>query len=229
MAAARSRVARFSFEDMTDHRASIDAARRSSRLVRQYRFRLPGAGWLDCLAAFHRDRPAQRPLVARRIASVAQADQLAPDRDAAASGPTITLATLNPTDNLSTLVARVGTIPSLPWADSPLVWPPCSRGPGHGHQAPRSRSMSFSDVAARGCFIVKRLWRRHRRQARDSCRGGFRPYFLNPWFPAKASARPKPRPSATRCRCLLLLAFDEPPLGDEIVLAADCLGGESRD
>jgi hypothetical protein len=38
---------------------------------------------------------------------------LSPDRDRRAIKPTITLATLKPTDNLSTLVARVGAYPKV--------------------------------------------------------------------------------------------------------------------
>jgi len=47
------------------------------------------------------------------IASVLRQTMLAPDRDRRSIKPTITLATLKPTDNLSTLVARVGSYPKV--------------------------------------------------------------------------------------------------------------------
>ena len=50
-------------------------------------------------------------VVARRIASVLKHTMLSPDLDREAIRPTVTLATLKPSDNLSTLVARVGTYP----------------------------------------------------------------------------------------------------------------------
>jgi len=50
-------------------------------------------------------------VVARRIASVLKHTMLAPDHDRRSIRPTVTLATLKPTDNLSTLVARLGTYP----------------------------------------------------------------------------------------------------------------------
>ena len=50
-------------------------------------------------------------VVARRIASVLRQTMLSPDRGTIK--PTITLATLKSTDNLSTLVARVGTYPKV--------------------------------------------------------------------------------------------------------------------
>jgi hypothetical protein len=52
-------------------------------------------------------------VVARRIANELKQTMLSPDRDRRAIKPTITLATLKPSDNLSTLVARVGAYPKV--------------------------------------------------------------------------------------------------------------------
>jgi hypothetical protein len=105
-------VARFSFEDLTDHRASIDAARLFSRLVRNIDFAcrdLDGS----ILAAFTATDLRSAHVVARRIASVLKHTMLAPDQERRSIRPTVTLATLKPTDNVSTLVARVGTYPKV--------------------------------------------------------------------------------------------------------------------
>jgi GGDEF domain-containing protein len=105
-------VARFAFEDLTDHRASIDAARLFSRLVRNIDFAcrdLDGS----ILAAFTETDLRSAHVVARRIAAVLKHTMLAPDHERRTIRPTVTLATLKPTDNLSTLVARVGTYPKV--------------------------------------------------------------------------------------------------------------------
>jgi hypothetical protein len=47
-------------------------------------------------------------VVARRIASVLMRTMVSSDRDRHTIKPTITLAALKPTDNLNTLVARIG-------------------------------------------------------------------------------------------------------------------------
>ena len=65
------------------------------------------------LAAFTETDLRSAHVVARRIASVLKHTMLAPDRDRRTIKPTITLATLKSTDNLSTLVARVGTYPKV--------------------------------------------------------------------------------------------------------------------
>jgi len=104
-------VARFSFEDM-DRRTSTDAARLFSRLVRNVDFAcLERDG--SILAAFTETDLRSAHLVARRLASVLRQTMLSPDRDRSTIKPTITLASLKPTDNLSTLVARVGTYPKV--------------------------------------------------------------------------------------------------------------------
>jgi hypothetical protein len=104
-------VARFSFEDI-DRRASIDAARLFSRLVRKIDFACREQDG-SILAAFTATDLLSAHVVARRIASVLKHTMLGPDRDRCDIKPTVTLATLKPTDNLSTLVARVGTYPKV--------------------------------------------------------------------------------------------------------------------
>jgi hypothetical protein len=101
-------IARFSFEGV-DRRASIDAARLFSRLVRNIDFACreqDGA----IVAAFTETDIRSAHIVARRLTSVLKHTMLASEQ---ALKPTVTLATLKPTDNLSTLVARVGTYPKV--------------------------------------------------------------------------------------------------------------------
>jgi hypothetical protein len=104
-------VARFSFEDL-DRRGSIDAARLFSRLVRNVDFACRERDG-SILAAFTETDLRSAHVVARRLVSVMRQTMLSPDRDRRNIKPTITLATLKPTDNLSTLVARVGTYPKV--------------------------------------------------------------------------------------------------------------------
>jgi GGDEF domain-containing protein len=103
-------VARFSFEEMNDGRAHLDAARLFSRLVRNIDFACQEQDG-SILAAFTETDLRSAHVVARRIASVLKHTMLSPDHDRHAIRPTVTLATLKPTDNLSTLVARIGTYP----------------------------------------------------------------------------------------------------------------------
>jgi hypothetical protein len=105
-------VARFSFEDTTDKRCSIDAARLFSRLMRNVDFACSEQDG-SIIAAFTETDLRSAHVVARRIASVLRHTMIAPDLDRRAIRPTVTLATLKPTDNLSTLVARVGTYPKV--------------------------------------------------------------------------------------------------------------------
>ena len=103
-------IARFSFEGVSERRAHIDVARLFSRLVRDIDFACreqDGA----ILAAFTETDLRSAHVVARRIACVLRQTMLSPDRGTIK--PTITLATLKSTDNLSTLVARVGTYPKV--------------------------------------------------------------------------------------------------------------------
>jgi GGDEF domain-containing protein len=103
-------IARFSFEGVTDRRAYVDAARLFARLVRNIDFacREPDG---SILAAFTETDLRSAHVVARRIASVLRQTMISPGRDRRTIRPTITLATFKPTDNMSTLVARVGAYP----------------------------------------------------------------------------------------------------------------------
>jgi GGDEF domain-containing protein len=105
-------VARFSFEGLSDRRAHVDAARLFSRLVRNIDFACREQDG-SILAAFTETDLRSAHVVARRIASVLRQTMLSPGRDRRNIRPTITLATLKPTDNLSTLVARVGAYPKV--------------------------------------------------------------------------------------------------------------------
>jgi GGDEF domain-containing protein len=105
-------VARFSFDDMADARCAIDAARLFARLVRDIDFAcrdLDGS----IIAAFTDTDLRSAHVVARRIASVLRHTMLSPDPERRTITPSVTLATLKPSDNLSTLVARVGTYPKV--------------------------------------------------------------------------------------------------------------------
>jgi GGDEF domain-containing protein len=105
-------VARFAFEETNDGRAHLDAARLFSRLVRNIDFACQEQDG-SILAAFTETDLRSAHVVARRIASVLKHTMLSPDHDRNAIRPTVTLATLKPTDNLSTLVARLGTYPKV--------------------------------------------------------------------------------------------------------------------
>lgn len=105
-------IARFSFDDMVDNRCSIDAARLFSRLVRNIDFACREQDG-SIIAAFTETDLRNAHVVARRIASVLRNTMISPDPDRNSIKPTVTLATLKPTDNLSTLVARVGTYPKV--------------------------------------------------------------------------------------------------------------------
>lgn len=105
-------VARFSFEDMTDMRCSIDAARLFGRLMRNIDFASREQDG-SIIAAFTETDLRNAHVVARRIAGILRNTMLSPDPDRRTIKPTVTLAMLKPTDNLSTLVARVGTYPKV--------------------------------------------------------------------------------------------------------------------
>jgi hypothetical protein len=104
-------VARFSFEEI-DARSSLDAARLFSRLVRDIDFACREADG-TILAAFTDTDLRSAHVVARRIASVLKHTMLSPEGDRRTIRPTVTLATLKASDNLSTLVARVGSYPAV--------------------------------------------------------------------------------------------------------------------
>jgi len=104
-------VARFAFEEVGDARAHRDAARLFSRLVRNIDFACQEQDG-SILAAFTETDLRSAHVVARRIASVLNHTMLSPS-DRRMIRPTVTLATLKPEDNLSTLVARLGTYPKV--------------------------------------------------------------------------------------------------------------------
>jgi PleD family two-component response regulator len=104
-------VARFSFEEIND-RSSIDAARLFSRLIRSVDFACRERDG-SILAAFTDTDLRSAHVVARRLAGTLRQTMIYSDRDRNTIKPTVTLATLKPTDNLSTLVARVGTYPTV--------------------------------------------------------------------------------------------------------------------
>ena len=105
-------VARFSLEGVGEERAHIDAARLFSRLVRNVDFACREQDG-SILAAFTGTDLRSAHLVARRIASVLRQTMISPGHDRHAIRPTITLASLKPTDNMSSLVARVGAYPKV--------------------------------------------------------------------------------------------------------------------
>jgi hypothetical protein len=105
-------IARFSFEGVTDRRAYIDAARLFARLVRNIDFACREHDG-SILAAFTQTDLRSAHVVARRIASVLRHTMVSPERDRRTIRPTITLATLKASDNLSTFAARVGAYPKV--------------------------------------------------------------------------------------------------------------------
>jgi hypothetical protein len=100
-------VARFTFEGVSDHRAQLDAARLFSRLLRTVDFACREQDG-SILAAFTETDLRSVHVVARRIASVLMRTMVSSDRGRHTIKPMITLAALKPSDNLSTLVARIG-------------------------------------------------------------------------------------------------------------------------
>jgi len=100
-------VARFTFEGLADRRAYVDAARLFSRLVRNTDFACREQDG-SILAAFTKTDLRSAHLLARRIGGVLRQTMLSPGGDRRAIKPTITLAALKPSDDLGTLVARLG-------------------------------------------------------------------------------------------------------------------------
>ena len=105
-------VARFAFEELNDSRAHLDAARLFSRLVRNIDFACQEQDG-SILAAFTKTDLRSTHLVARRIASVLRRTMLSPGRDRRGIKPTITLTARRATDDVSTLVARLGGHPKV--------------------------------------------------------------------------------------------------------------------
>jgi GGDEF domain-containing protein len=99
-------LARLSLENLTDRRASLDAARIVARLTRTIDFAcrdLDGT----ILIAFTETDLRSAHVVARRIASVLKHTILAPGRDRSALDPTVTIAALKRRDTAETLIARI--------------------------------------------------------------------------------------------------------------------------
>jgi hypothetical protein len=92
---------------LSDYRAQVDAARLFSRLLRKVDFACREKDG-SILAAFTETDLRSAHVVARRIASVLMRTMVSSDRNRHTIKPTITLAALKPSDNLNTLVARIG-------------------------------------------------------------------------------------------------------------------------
>src|SRR5205807_4261147 len=103
-------IARFTLEGVTDRRAHIDAARLFGRLVRDIDFACREQDG-SILAAFTATDLRNAHVVARRIAGALRRTMLSPGGDRRTIRPMITLAALRPSDNLATLVARIGSYP----------------------------------------------------------------------------------------------------------------------
>ncbi|EJW11673.1 hypothetical protein A33M_2870 [Rhodovulum sp. PH10] len=100
-------LARFSFPPTVGRRASLDAARLVSRLVRSVDFACRASDG-SILVAFQATALDKAHAVARRIASVLRHTMLAPAGDPNGRiDPAVTLAMLKPTDTVESLLARV--------------------------------------------------------------------------------------------------------------------------
>jgi hypothetical protein len=98
-------IARFCFA-RNDRRISLDAARLLSRLMRQVDFACREAD-NSIFAVFTETDLRAAHVIARRIASVLKHTMLAPDRKRTGVETAVTLATLKPSDNIDSLIARV--------------------------------------------------------------------------------------------------------------------------
>jgi hypothetical protein len=98
-------IARFSFE-RSDRRISLDAARLVSRLMRRVDFACREADH-SIFAVFTETDLRAAHVIARRIAAVLKHTMLAPDRKRSGIETAVTLATLKPTDNVDSLIARI--------------------------------------------------------------------------------------------------------------------------
>lgn len=100
-------LARFAFPPALDRRASLDAARLVSRLVRNVDFGCRASDG-SILVAFSATVLRNAHVIARRIASVLRHTMLAPADDPSGHvDPAVTLATLKATDTVESLLARV--------------------------------------------------------------------------------------------------------------------------
>jgi len=98
-------IARFSFA-RGDRRVSLDAARLLGRLMRQADFACREAD-SSIFAVFTETDLRAAHVITRRIASVLKQTMLAPDPKRTSIEAAVTLATLKPTDNIDSLIARV--------------------------------------------------------------------------------------------------------------------------
>jgi len=99
-------VARFSFNGAADERASLDAARLMTRLVRNIDFATrdeEGA----ILVAFTQTDLRSTHVIARRIASTLKNTMLTPQRNGEPLAANVALATLKAGDTLNTLMTRL--------------------------------------------------------------------------------------------------------------------------
>lgn len=99
-------IARFTFEDALDRRVSMDAARLVGRLVRSVDFACRQEDG-SILTVFTATDLRTAHVVARRLATALKRVMLRGEGDRPAVGPSVTLATLKPSDTLLTLMARV--------------------------------------------------------------------------------------------------------------------------
>ncbi len=98
-------IARFAFNG-SDRRNGLDAARLLSRLMRQVDFACREAD-NSIFAVFTETDLRAAHVIARRLAGVLKNTMVAPDRKRAGIDTAVTLATLKPTDNVESLLARV--------------------------------------------------------------------------------------------------------------------------
>jgi hypothetical protein len=98
-------IARFSFQ-RNDRRTSLDAARLIARLMRQVDFACREADD-SIFAVFTETDLRAAHVIARRIAAALEHTMLAPDRERSSIETAVTLATLKPSDNVNSLIARV--------------------------------------------------------------------------------------------------------------------------
>ena len=99
-------VARFSFDNAVDERASLDAARLMSRLIRNIDFATRDEQG-GVLVAFTQTDLRSAHVIARRIAGTLKTNMLTPQRRDEPLTANVTLATLKAGDSLETLMMRV--------------------------------------------------------------------------------------------------------------------------
>jgi GGDEF domain-containing protein len=100
-------IARFTFGETADRRASMDTARLVSRVVRNMDFACQGADG-SILCVFTESDLKSAHVIARRIASILKHTMLTSDRGRPKLETNITLGTLKPTDTVESLLQRVG-------------------------------------------------------------------------------------------------------------------------